>query len=77
MQSVREPDLWLEEMVGMMKTIFINHLERSSVPKNEESCRKVRGSGSEPRTCNVRESAMTLTCHNSKKRGIRKKIARS
>ena len=51
----------------MMKTIFINHSETSSVPKNKESYRKVRGSGSEPRTDNVRESAMTLTYHNCKK----------
>ena len=57
----------------MMKTIFINHSERSSVTKSKESCRKVRGSGSEPRTDNVRESAMTLTCHNCKKPGHEKR----
>ena len=45
----------------MMKTIFINHSERSSVPKSKESYRNVRGSGgSEPRTDNVRESLSQL-----------------
>ena len=74
MQSVRKPDLGLEEIIGMMKTIFVNHSESSSVPKNKESYRNVRGSGSEPRTDNVRESAMTLTCHNNcKKPGHKKK----
>ena len=71
MQSVRDSDLLgLEEAIGMLETIFINHSERSSVPKRrKESYRKVRSSGSEPRTDNVRESAMTLTCHHCKKPG--------
>ena len=58
----------------MMKTIFMNHPERSSVPKRStESCRKIRSSsGSEPRTDNVHESAMTLTCHHCKKLGHKK-----
>ena len=74
MQSMRGPDLGLEEIMGMMKTIFINHSERSSVPKrSQESYRKVWNSGREPRTDNVRESAMTLTCHNCKKKGHKKK----
>ena len=73
-QSVRDPHLGLEEVIGMMKTICINHSERSSVPKrSKESYRKVRRSGSEPRTGNVRESAMTLTSHNCKKPGQKKK----
>ena len=50
MESVRDPDLGLEEIVGMMKTIFINHSERSSVPKTrKKSYRKVRSSGREPK----------------------------
>ena len=58
----------------MMKTIFINHSERSSVPKrSRESYRKVLSSGREPRTDNVREFAMALTCHHSKKPGHKKK----
>ena len=77
MQSVRKPDLGLEEIIGMMKTIFVNHSESSSVPKNKESYRNVRGSGSEPRTDNVRESAMTLTCHNNcKQTGHKKKVCK-
>ena len=59
MQSVRDPDFGLEESIDMMKTIFINHLERSSVPKRRKgSYRKVRSSGCDPETNNVRESAM-------------------
>ena len=59
----------------MMKTIFITHSEKSSVPKRrKESYRKVRSSGSEPRTDNVRESAVTLTCHQCKKPGHKKKL---
>ena len=52
----------------MMRTLFINHSEKSPVPKrSQESYRKVRG------TVNGRESAMTLTCHNCKKPGHKKK----
>ena len=48
MQSVRDPDLGLEDIIGMMKTIFINHSDCASVPKrSKESCRKIRSSGSE------------------------------
>ena len=58
-----------------MKTIFINHSERSSVPRrSKEPYRNVWSCGSEPRTDNVRESAMTLACHhNYKKPGQKKK----
>ena len=62
MQSVREPDLGLQEIISVMKTIFINHSERLSVPKNKESYRKVRSSGSEPRTDNVREPQTPRLC---------------
>ena len=79
MQSTTDPDLGLEEIVGMMKIIFVNHSARSSVPKrSQESYRKIWNSAREPRIDNVRESAMTLTCHNSKKQGgIKRKITRS
>ena len=74
LQLVRDNDLGLEEIIGMMKTIFIDHSERSLVPKrSKESYRKVRSSGREPRTDNERESAMTLTCHKYKKPGYKKK----
>ena len=53
-QSVRDPDLGLEDIIGMVKTIFINHSERSSVPKrSKEPYSKVRRSGREPRTDNM------------------------
>ena len=32
-QAIRDPDLCLEEITNMMKTIFTNHSERSSIPK--------------------------------------------
>ena len=37
MQSVRDLDLGLEDIIGMVKTIFINHSERSWVPKGVRS----------------------------------------
>ena len=74
-QSVKDPDLGLEEIIGMSKTIFINHPEMSSVPKRSKaSCRKVWSNAHEPGTDNVCESAMTLTCHYyCKKAGHKKK----
>ena len=36
MKSVRNPDLRLEEIISMIKTIYINHLERSLVPKRSK-----------------------------------------
>ena len=65
-QAVRNPDLSLEDITIMIKTIFVNHSERSPVPKKgQESCRKDRDSGS----TDGRESAMSaaITCHNGKK----------
>ena len=69
-QSIRDPVLGLKGILSMAKTIFINHSERSSVPKiSQESYRKVRNSGREPISDKVREPAMTLTCNNCKKPG--------
>ena len=70
------PRLGLEEIIGMMKTIFINRSERSSVSKrSKESYRKVQSSRREPRTDNVRESAMTLhVTVVAKSRGIKKRL---
>ena len=68
-QSVKDPDLGLEEIIGMSKTIFTNHPEKSSVPKRSKaSCRKVWS--------NARESARTLSCHHCKTPGHRKKYFR-
>ena len=74
-QSIRDPDLGLKEIIDMMKTIFINHSERSSAPrKSQESYRKVWNSGHEPRADNVvGESAMTHTLHNCKNPRHKKK----
>ena len=40
MQPVKDPELGLEETVGMIKTIFINHSEKSSVPKKAGALKK-------------------------------------
>ena len=66
--QLRDPKLGLEKIISLTKTIIINYSERSSVSKrSQESYRKIRNSGREPRRDNVRESAMNLTCHNCKK----------
>ena len=76
MQSVRDPDLGLEENIGMMQTICINHGKRSSIPKrSQESYRKSRdNSGREPKT-NGRKSAMAaiITCHTCERPRDKKK----
>ena len=36
MKPIRDPELGLEENMSMMKTIFINYSERSSVPKRSQ-----------------------------------------
>ena len=78
MQSIKDPALGLEKIISMMKTIFIIHLKRSSVPKrSQESYRKsCDSSGREP-TMNGRESAIAtvITCHNCKRLGHKKKDA--
>ena len=76
MQSVRVLDLGLEGIIGMMKTIFVNHSEKSSVPeRSTKSYRKIRSSGRAPRSDNVRESAI-LTCHNCKRSGDKNKYCK-
>ena len=60
----------------MVKATFINHYEKSPVPKmSQKSYRKVRDdSGREPKIGgNVCELAMALTCHNCKKLGHKMK----
>ena len=48
-QSIRDPDLGLEEVISMIKILFINYSERSSIPKrSQELYRKVQKSGHEP-----------------------------
>ena len=72
---IRDPNLGLEETISMTKTIVINHYERSLVPKrSQELYRKIWNDGLESRIRNnVRESAMTLTCHSCKKPGHKMK----
>ena len=75
-QTIRDLDLEIGEIISMTNTIFINHSERSSVPKkSQELYRKSRDiSGREP-TMNDRESAMvtTIIIHNCKRPGHKKK----
>ena len=74
-QAIQDPDLSLEDIEGMIKAIFINHSETSSVPtRSHESYRKGCDSGCEP-TMSGQESAMAtvITCHNCKNPGHRMK----
>ena len=65
LEAIRDPDLSVEQIQRVMRTIFINHSERVSVTKtNQESNRWCRENG--------RESAMPtafITCHSCKKPG--------
>ena len=74
-KAIRNPDFGLEEIMNMMKTIFINHSERSSVPtRSQEFYRRSRDGGREP-TTNCRESAIltVITCHDCEKSGHKNK----
>ena len=42
MQAIRDPELGLEEIIGMMKTIIINHSERLSFPKKSQESYRVK-----------------------------------
>ena len=49
-QSTRDSDLGLEQIISIMKTIFMIRYERSLVPeRSQESYRKSRNSGREPK----------------------------
>ena len=67
-QTIRYPHSSLRKIEGMMKTIFINHTERSSVTKrSQQSYRKVFDSGRDSTMHDSsRESAMSTvtTCYN-------------
>ena len=65
-QAIRDQNSSLKNIMGIMKTIFINHSERSSIPKlSQESYRKGHDGG---RDSTVRDRgrkvAMIPTCHN-------------
>ena len=72
LEAIREPDLSLEQIQRMMRTIFINHSERLSVTKNNPESNRYQGSNRRGRETG-RESAMLTafitTCHYCKKAG--------
>ena len=78
-QAIINPDLCLEEITNIMENIFINHSERSSVPRRgQEPYRKGRDSGRET-IMDGRKSVMAtvITCHNCKRPGHKKNIVMS
>ena len=77
-KSIRDPDLGLKEIISLTKTILVYHYERSLVLKRSQaSYCKVWNSGLEPRMRdNMRESALTLTCHNCKTPGHKMKYCK-
>ena len=71
LEAIRDPDLSLEQIQRMMRTIFINHSERLSVTKNNPEYNRYQGSNRRGRETG-RESAMStafITCHYCKKAG--------
>ena len=71
LEAVRDPDLSLEQIKRMMRTIFINHSERLSVTKKNPESNRYQGSNRRGRETG-RESAMStafITCHYCKKAG--------
>ena len=68
LEAIRDPDLSLEQIQRMMRTIFINHLERMSVTKNNSESKRYQESNCRDRE-HSRESAMStafITCHYCK-----------
>ena len=80
MQSIRDPELGLEETLRMMETILIDHSENSFVLKrsHESYCKSRDNSGREP-TMNGREPAMAtvITSHNCIRPGHKKERLQS
>ena len=72
LEAVRDPDLSLEQIQLMMRTIFINHSEMLSVTKNNPEYNRYQGSNHRGRETG-RESAMSTAfitiCHYCKKAG--------
>ena len=58
LEAIRDPDLNLEQIQRMMRTIFINHSERLSVTKKNPESNRYQGSNRKGRE-NGRESAMS------------------
>ena len=71
LEAIRDPDLSLEQTQRMMRTIFINHSERSSVTKDNPEYNRHQGSNRRGRETGG-ESAMStafINCHYCKKAG--------
>ena len=72
LEAIRDPDLSLEQIQRMMRTIFINHSERLSVTKKNPEYNRYQGSNRRGRETG-RESAMSTafitTCLYCKKAG--------
>ncbi|CAN0268098.1 unnamed protein product, partial [Ascophyllum nodosum] len=71
LEAILDPDLSLEHIQRMMRTIFINHSERLSVTKKNPESNRYQGSNRRGRETG-RESAMStalITCHYCKKTG--------
>ena len=65
LEAMRDPDLSLEQIQRIMRTISINHSERLSVTKNNPESKRYQGSNRRGRETG-RESAMLtalITCH--------------
>ena len=70
-EAIRDPDLSLEQIQRMMRTIFINHSKRLSVTKKNAEFNRYQGANRRGRETG-RESAMStvlITCHYCKKAG--------
>ena len=76
-QAIKNPDISLGDIEGAIKTIYMNHCERSPVPKrSQKSYCESRDRGRESiMRDNGRETAIAavLTCPNCKKPGHRMK----
>ena len=71
LEAIRDPDLSLEQIQRIMRTIFINHSERLSATKNNPESNRYQGSNRRGRETG-RGSAMStalITCHYCKKPG--------
>ena len=70
-EAIRDPDLSLEHIQRIVRTIFINHSERLSVTKKNPESNRYQGPNRRGRETG-RESAMStalITCHYCKKPG--------
>ena len=70
-EAIRDPDLSLEQIQRMTRTIFINHSERLSVTKKNPESNRYQGSNRRGWETG-RESAMPIaliTCHYCMKAG--------